>query len=776
MTTLISTTRTICLLTLCVLVMPRTVSAQDPFGDPFGGGAPAAAPAAAGGGTDPAAAEEEVDPLVKSVVDAQPTSPVDLLRSIEVLLDYGRPDVAKKLLDQLNALTLTPDQLVELHTRFRSALFFRIARDSSLGPAGPAFAKNVQDAAQRAAQDSGRLATLIGQLSDPDAAQRHTALVDLRDAREAGVNALIQVLGDAGRSAEHRTVRDALVSILTPPADVQFRNDSLPLTELLISAATTSDPALQVQVMAVLGRLAAREATPLLVRPAIAAATPAQVQRVARQALLNILGALPTQHEAEIYLERRARRYLADQRAASNGSRLTTTIWAWDETNRVATLRTIDLEHAALIKARRVTRELHLLDPDKTRFRNLYLATALQSEKALGGLSTPLPREAGSAYAEMAAAGLDATLEVFDFALGNDQIAGAIGAVEVLGDLGDTSLLATADGRPGMLARMLRHENRRMRFAAAQAVLKLDPQQPYPGSSYLAETLAYFASTGGVRRILVAHPRTDYGQFVVGLLSELGFEADTAQNGKQTIKLAHASPDYQFLLLSDAMDRPAISELLQQLRRDPRTRNLPIGVMTRQESARRIEHLVQDDPLSIAFPRLHSTKALQIQARRLLEMTGRRRLSNDERMEHAEFALQEIGRLASEPETYAFYDLIRHEPSIRGALANGFLTDAAAHALGLLATPDAQRTLLEVANQMARPLLDRQAASKAFETSVQRRGLLLTRGEILAQYDRYNESANADVDTQEVLGSILDAIEAPTQSQPDADAGIATDE
>lgn len=778
MTTSKSKTLAILTVAIGVLATPFSLCAQDPFGDPFGGAAPTAPtdPTAGVGSTDPTEPAEEIDPLVKSILDSQPKSPADLLRSIEILLDYGRNDVARTLLDQLNAMTLTPAQLVDLHTRFRSGLFLRIAREKSLQPAGAAFEKNVMEAAQQAVRDRDRVAALILLLSDPDAARRHTALVDLRDAQDAAVNALLQVLGDAGRVAEHRAARDALVTILTPPAEVRFRNKSLPLTELVLSAAATADPALRVQVLNVLGRLSARAATPLLVRPALAADSPPQLKTVARQALLKIVGALPTQHQAEIYLERLARTHLADQRAAAYQNQATTTVWEWDDANHAGVSRRLDLEHAALLKARRVTRELHLLNPDSSRFRNLYLATALQTEKILGGISTPLAQQAGSAFAETAAGGVGAAMEVFEFALSNDQIAGAIGAVEVLGEIGDASLLATTDGRPGSLTQMLLHENRRMRFTAARAILHLDPQGPYPGSSYLAETLAYFAGTGGTRRILIAHPRTDHGQFIVGLLRELGFEADTAQTGNQTIKAAHESPDYQFILISDAIDRPAVAELLQQLRRDPRVRNLPLGVMTRQQTARRTEYLVQDDPLTIAFPRIHSTDGLRIQARRLLELAGRDRLEADERIVHAEFALREISRLAANPETYAFYDLVRHEASIRGALSNSFLTDRAADALGQLATPNAQRTLLEVVNQPARPLLDRQAAAKAFETSVDRRGILLTRAEILAQYDRYNESADADVGTQEVLGAVLDAIEAPTLSKPDADPGVATEE
>jgi CheY-like chemotaxis protein len=763
-------------LALSVLVVPLSLSAQDPFGDPFGGGTTATPPPASGGvaPADKAKPVEDDDPLIKSIVDGNPTSPVDLVRSIEILLDYGRADLAKTYADQLSAMTLTPAQLVDLHTRFRSALFLRIAREQLLQPAGGSIEKRVMDAANQAAR--GRVTALISQLSGPAAAQRYTALVDLREARDIAITAMLQVLGDATRDAEHQVVRDGLVAVLTPPADVRYRNSSLPLTEIVVAAVATSDPALQVQVLGILGRLSARAATPFLLRPALAVDSTPEVKSAARQALLEIVGALPTQQDAETYLERRVRAFLADQRAGANKTQTKVTVWEWDDARRTAIQRTIDPEHTALLKARRLSRELYLLSPDRQLFRNLYLATALQAEKTLGGLSTPLDKKAGSAFADTAARGVAAVMDVFEFALNNDQVAGAMGAVEVLGEIGDASLLWTTDGRPGLLTRMLLHENRRMRFTATRAVLQLDPRGPYPGSSYLVDALAYFARTGGARRILVAHPRTDAGQMIVGMFRELGFEADTAQTGNQAIKFAHDSPDYQFILISDAIDRPAVAELLQKLRRDPRTRNLPLGVMTRQQSARRMSHLTQTDPLAISFPRLHATEAVRIQTRRLLDLAGRSRLGADERMVHAEFALQQIARLVGEPQTYAFYDLARYESSIRGALNNSPFTDSAARALGLLATPDAQRTLIDFANQTARPLLDRQSAAEAFAAAVRLRGILLTRGEILAQYDRYNESANADVETQKLLGSILDAIEAPSQSKPDADAGVATEE
>jgi hypothetical protein len=81
--------------------------------------------------------------------------------------------------------------------------------------------------------------------------------------------------------------------------------------------------------------------------------------------------------------------------------------------------------------------------------------------------------------------------------------------------------------------------------------------------------------------------------------------------------------------------------------------------------------------------------------------------------------------------------------------------------LGYLATPTAQRTLVMLASQPDQPLAVRQAAAAAFREAAKRRGILLTRGEILQQYAVYNRSSELDEATQQVLGQLLDTIESP---------------
>src|SRR5690606_28129101 len=85
-------------------------------------------------------------------------------------------------------------------------------------------------------------------------------------------------------------------------------------------------------------------------------------------------------------------------------------------------------------------------------------------------------------------------------------------------------------------------------------------------------------------------------------------------------------------------------------------------------------------------------------------------------------------------------------------LATSFLAE--------IGTRDAQRLLVDFASQTSQPIELRRAAGAAFTLNVTEHGTQLTSDEILRQYDRYNRSETLDKDTQQLLGSILDAIEA----------------
>ena len=127
-------------------------------------------------------------------------------------------------------------------------------------------------------------------------------------------------------------------------------------------------------------------------------------------------------------------------------------------------------------------------------------------------------------------------------------------------------------------------------------------------------------------------------------------------------------------------------------------------------------------------------------------------------------------RLSETQDEHAFYDLFRVQQAAQSALAAPSLCVSAARVLGRLGSPEAQRALVSLASQPGRPLAERQAAAEGFAQAVQQRGLLLTRDEILLQYDRYNRSAAQDPGTQKVLGAILETIEKPSRQRLEEEA------
>jgi hypothetical protein len=201
--------------------------------------------------------------------------------------------------------------------------------------------------------------------------------------------------------------------------------------------------------------------------------------------------------------------------------------------------------------------------------------------------------------------------------------------------------------------------------------------------------------------------------------------------------------------------------------------------MGRLETLRAAEQFAESDPLVEAFPQPLDITGMSYQGGRLLRLAGRGLVGYDERLDQAASALEHLDRLASQPQVYGFYDLHRLLPALRDALSTPQLSVQAASVLGKLGAPDAQRALVTLVGQQAMPLAARQAAARAFAEAVQERGVLLTRPEILLQYERYNQSEHMDAGTQQVLGLILDAIEAPgkaaqTQADPPAPASAAS--
>ena len=95
---------------------------------------------------EPPAAEEKVeesDPLVLSIVQSDPSSPLELTQATETLLNLNRPKLAHGYLKTLLAGQPAAPQLLRLHQEFGSGLFLRISQDQHLQPEGAQLAHAV---------------------------------------------------------------------------------------------------------------------------------------------------------------------------------------------------------------------------------------------------------------------------------------------------------------------------------------------------------------------------------------------------------------------------------------------------------------------------------------------------------------------------------------------------------------------------------------------------------------------------------------------------------
>ncbi|MEX2173082.1 MAG: hypothetical protein WD872_01885 [Pirellulaceae bacterium] len=743
-----------------------SVRAQDPFAVPMPEGAAAAEPADVdpfGGAARPATAtpkpgEAAAGPAVEEplVVEqlrrSNPTTPAALLRAAGAVLQFGRADEAKTYLAKFLAAGFPESELAAVTDQVGSPLILKLSGATDLQPEGRQVAELIFSAAEKQVRDPAWIAGEIKKLSAPELGVRQAALARLDASGPYVVTPILRVLADAARETEHRFLRAALARLAVSTEGP------------LIGALETPSDQLKAQVVAVLGRMRSQPATLHLVRLAVDPAVAAEVRQVAAAALLKTVGTVPDLYEAEKYLRQEIDSLLSGElpyRADENGQIV---LWSWDEANYAVVGRTLPADDAALLLATRLAADLLALSPASNEAQRLALLTNLELLKVLGGLDQPLDAQQvlrGIPQSERA----QLVNQVLDDALKANRVPAAIAAAEVLGQIGEAALLTSGGPAESPLALAMMHSDRRLRAAATRAVLSLNPQPSFPGASRVIDTLGYLIQTTGTPRMLVGHPRGEEAQTLIAWAGELGLEGDAAYTGRRLIEGTAASSDIELILIGDAIDGPPVRELVQLLRQNYRTAQIPIGVMAKSDNLDSLRFFFRDDPFTSVSPRIYSLPVAANEVRKLRAIAGRNQVPASERVAEAQAALAAVSKLAESPAGYSDWNVLRLEPAVINALNSSSLTAAAAKVLGSFGTPGSQTALVDFVSQTARPLTDRQAAAAAFAAAVKRRGLNLTQRKIVEQYERYNASETLDRETQVVLGSILDTIEAPTADE-----------
>jgi CheY-like chemotaxis protein len=348
-------------------------------------------------------------------------------------------------------------------------------------------------------------------------------------------------------------------------------------------------------------------------------------------------------------------------------------------------------------------------------------------------------------------------------ALRHGRAHAAVAAANELGRRGDESVLFTNDGQPSALAGALADGNRRVRFAALEAVMAIDPQSPFPGSSRVPEALAWFAGGAGERRAVVAMPTNLLATDVAGMLAAHNFEADAINHGRDAIDRSRALADLEMIFVDMGIAEPDVRQVMYELRTSPETGKIPVALFAADGRLPAAQRLAGEHKRVVAAPRPHTADTLGRLVDSLSDLASPNAVPASERAAQAVQAIGWLARLLASDQS--FYDLHTAWPTIEAALYRPDAASLAISALSQLGTPESQQLLVNFASERTLPSAGRARAVEAFRASVAKFGVLLTSEEILTQYDRYNASATAEAQTQQILGQLLDVIESRRHAQ-----------
>jgi HEAT repeat protein len=532
----------------------------------------AAPGAAAPGGPPPEAnvpppvADPNPHRFAKDPRNLERWTPLELWDAVDYLMRVGEPDQAATFLAAFLARRPDDATLLEVRDRYGVGSILRLQDSPATRARARPLLNLLAEASRREATNPSRLRRLANALAATPQEQDY-AVERLREARALAVPPLIRVLADKGLSAEARARVVAGMGRLDRSA-----------VPPLLAALDAPDPVVAAGAAEALGHIGDPRAVPFLTHPAAQADAPAPLHDAARAAIAR-LTRRPWEAQpvppARILAEE-AKRYLEHAVAFPEGP---FEAWAWQGDAPLARRMTPDQAEQEL--GLRFARQAAAVDPNDPGAREVLAAWSLRAALRAAGDD---PNAAGEAAK---AAGPGALVDVLRSAIARNDSELGVAAVRALAGQADEAALV-AQGEHHPLVEALGAPDRRIRFAAARALVELEPRRPFAGSSRVVPTLLPFAAEGPAPRAVVADGNGGRANITGSVLHSLGYDVMTAPDGEQAFRLAAETADVEAILIQpDALlGSWSALDLLTNLRADARTAALPAFLLLPEDLAR----------------------------------------------------------------------------------------------------------------------------------------------------------------------------------------------
>lgn len=523
------------------------------------------------------------DPRLES-----PKTPAEFWSAVEFELNTGKYDLAAGYLKGFLAAEPTEQDFVALERDKGMSAFLRL-RAVTQWSADPKVDAETRQLAEQVIEKA--TAALKKELNNPQRIAKYVE--NLRGTPEEREYALRELQRSGGAAMPFlisalKSEQDPIQRSLILNALPRLFSDSVPP---LLAALDMNDPVVKVLLLqslaerkdlAILPNRAETDPLPTLDFLASSPQQPETVRRKASEVRTRLRPmSASRQPLAKVELTRAAEKMLRHEAAFTNPDAVT--IWRWTDNQLVpfdATKSQAE-EYLGLRYARWALELDPAYEPAQTAFISLAVEKALER----GGLEKPLAETAPDVHDLLATVYAGALVNTLDRALAEKRTAVALGVTRALGERAELAGVRGERGRPSALAKALDYPDRRVQFAAAEAILRLPPSGFHATHARVVEVLrralaadaeSTLPKTG---RILVGAFQPERANAMALAARAAGYDVETVATGKELMRRLKAAADVDAIIIDSELPYPPLPDTIASLRYDVHLGLLPVRIV-----------------------------------------------------------------------------------------------------------------------------------------------------------------------------------------------------
>lgn len=388
--------------------------------------------------------------------------------------------------------------------------------------------------------DAARLQKLVANLlASPE--ERAFAINELRKSGPMAVPYLVEFLRRSDKASEHASVIQAMLDLdrsIVPP---------------LLAALDADEPNLRVELIDIVFRLAMKQnrrdaaASSYLWYLASSPKQPETVRQKAKEALAYFQGVLTPDQlpPAPQALTAEAEKYYRHQGPLVEGREAT--VWQWQNGKLVSFA--VPATQAEEYFGLRFARQALELDPTFDPAQIIFTSLALEKGYERAGVDQPLETGAPDVKQLVRTISPDLLMNVLDRALSDRRLPVILAAIQTLGDLSEVRAVQPVGQRVPALLRALNYPDRRVQFAAADAILKIPNPTPQRYAWRVVDILRRALVTDPAAKVVIADRNVDRANEVAKTAKEAGYEPVVRQDGRDVLRRLGEAADIDAILI-----------------------------------------------------------------------------------------------------------------------------------------------------------------------------------------------------------------------------------